>query len=173
MAPSRFAYAALLVVLACNPALAAEPLQYDCDTAAGAFSELKQPVAGSSFQRVTGKVQVLSGRIDQRWLPAAAIRLDSTDGHSIAVQLSAEGRDKGDITANLVAWHKDDSQTQNLGRYDRSEIRSFSISPASAGVTVQFGKEKFDLPFNLATLASVSVTCSTGEFLFTDLVLGS
>src|SRR5438309_1887264 len=80
----------------------APPLSYDCDSAEGAFSELKQVQPGPSY-RVTGRISARRLRQHDRWAPVASVRADAADGTmDVTLQLVAPHRPDGPLDVFLV-----------------------------------------------------------------------
>jgi hypothetical protein len=77
---------ALLSVAAADAARAA-PVNYDCDTPAGSYSELSQVQAGPAYH-VRGTITALQWRDDRRWSAVGQVRIETSDrSRSIAVRM--------------------------------------------------------------------------------------
>lgn len=166
----RMAMTALITAAAGGSAWAA-PLAWDCDTAAGAFSQIKQVQAGPNY-RIAGKVTPLQTRSHERWLPSAQVRIERP-GRKTAAALRIVPEQRGGrtfaVTANATVDGKETATT--LGRLSLDETLAFSLTASTEGVAVSAGGKSSKLPVVLGPGAEILVICSTGEFDFEALEL--
>jgi hypothetical protein len=153
-------------------ALAASPLEYDCDTASGSFSELKQPGIAGKPVAVRGTVQARQLRADGRWMPVAAASVKSDDGDIVMLRITAVEHDKGPLRLQLLTRKNGNNNEQVLASTPIDQAVPFSIVPSANGVAVTLGSERRQVAFAQDKPSATSVSCSTGEFLFTDLRFG-
>jgi hypothetical protein len=158
------------LVLAAEGAAAAAPLNYDCDTGDGHFSELSQVQAGSAY-RLRGTITPLRWGAHERWAPSAQIRLEN-GSRSIAVRLMrAPGEPRA--TFSIEVSSGGEPQRTLLGRVGLNEVLPFDLSLGASGdAAVQVGTERRTFHLDLGPNAKVSAVCSTGDFLFGGLDLG-
>jgi len=153
-----------------SAAAAAAPIRYDCDTAAGSFSEIEQGQKGPAYA-VAGTVEPVQLRTHEQWLPAAA-RVDSNDGkRSVALQLVPEVR--GGSTFAIVAVSADDDKKgrTRLGKIALGETLAFSIRAVGGSVRVEAAGKVATMPVAIGGGGRVGVSCSTGQFKFETLDL--
>jgi hypothetical protein len=92
----------------------AAPMSYDCDTAAGRFSELKQVQSGPAY-RISGRVAANELAVDKRWVPVANVTIKSADNQSLAMlRLTAPTR-KAPLEILLSITKAGNDTTQTLG----------------------------------------------------------
>ncbi len=72
MRTARGLFLAIALAAGTATAQSGPPIVYDCDTAAGHFSELNLPAPGPAFT-VTGRVQNLAVLRDKQYVPVARI----------------------------------------------------------------------------------------------------
>lgn len=149
----------------------AAPVSYDCDTAAGAFSEIRQKQDGPSYA-VAGKMGPRQLRAHERWLPTVRIWVEAADGRtSTALQLVPEVRG-GTVFAIVVTSSDGDKKGRTgLGKITLGETLAFSIRAGSEGVRVEAGGKSNLIPVAIGVGGQVGVSCSTGEFDFETLDL--
>lgn len=150
----------------------APPLSYDCDTAEGAFSQLKQVQPGPSY-RITGRISAHRLRQHDRWVPVATVRADAADGTmEVALQLVAPHRPDGPLDVFLVTRAgKSEPEQKLLGHAEIGGELPFELAVDRGKVRARIGSLNGDAKASLGSGASVGVSCSTGEFLFNDLRL--
>lgn len=161
----RMATAALIAIAAGGSAAAA-PLAYDCDTAAGAFSQIKQIQPGPNY-RIAGKVIPRQTRNHERWLPSAQVRIERP-GRRTAAAIRILPEQRGGKTFAVTAEAMLDGKESEtvLGRIRLDETLAFSLIASADGVVVTAGGQSSKLPVVLGRGAEILVICSTGEFDF-------
>jgi hypothetical protein len=152
-----------------GPANAA-PMSYDCDTAPGRYSELKQTEPGPAY-RVSGRIAANELAMDKRWVPVGNIVIESADGKNGArLRLFAPTR-RAPLDVVLSTNIGDKVETQTLGQVGLSQELAFSMTVADGRVKVEIGTMRGEAAIEMGAGASVGVTCSTGNFHFDDLRL--
>jgi hypothetical protein len=165
--------AAAALLWAASPTAAAAALSYDCDTASGSFSELKQSQAGPSY-RVSGRITARQLRVDKRWLPAGNVAIASADQKVfVMLKLSGLKRPKGPLEVILVNVDGGRKTQQVLGQIGLNETLSFTLSVQGSTARAEIGRMGGDTVAAIGPGGSVGITCSTGDFMFDDLKLDS
>lgn len=161
-----------LSLIAAAEAATAAPVNYDCDTPAGSFSELSQVQAGPAFH-VRGTITPLQWRDHRRWAPLGQVRIETSDrSRSIAVRvIRPRGAERAEF--DIAVDNGSGVVSSELGSLALNEALSFDISLIANGDTVvQIGAERRSYRLDLGRNVQVSAVCSTGEFLFRELDLG-
>jgi hypothetical protein len=175
---------ALALVVAISVSGAAQTatrgITYDCDTAAGHFSELILPAPASSFS-VTGNIRVLGIAKDKEWAPLARVRIGEAPTSPGSTLSSYGGLMLTALPGKAVSMRADIVQMFSFdvaGRTDEEGIAStlqatgatqlFRLSFDGRSVTVAVGSESRSVPLTVSEPV-VQVICSTGDFLITDL----
>ena len=162
---------ALLMLGGAGGATAA-PVDYDCDTAEGSFSQLSQRQAGPAYH-VRGTITPLQWREHERWMASAQVRLETRDrSRLLAVQvIRGQGAARAEFAVTVNSGSGPHSTT--LGDIALNETVPFDISLLATGdAVVQLGTERRVFHLDLGRDLQVNVICSTGEFLFGELDLG-
>ncbi|HEX8622424.1 MAG TPA: hypothetical protein VF718_10665 [Allosphingosinicella sp.] len=173
--------AAGLAFWAAQAPAAAAGITYDCDTAADHFSELVLPAPGASFV-VAGTVQLRALARSKTYAPIARLQIAT----SSASGQSPEGFAGFTLTALPTDSKKSTSEAVQMlgynanGREDETvplsvmtrpgTAQPFNLSYDGSQVVVNLGNEARTFPLKAAEPV-VRILCSTGEFLFTDLVI--
>lgn len=157
---------------------------YDCDTASGHFSVLMLPAPGQNFT-VTGKIELRAMAEIGDYVPLARLAIvdrpddaGSAIDDSVGFKLTALPErllrdDGGDDPFQMLSW---DARTGGEAHEARSFVPQtagplqFRLSYDGSEAKVEIdGKQQV---FALSTRSpAVRVICSTGEFLFTDLLI--
>ena len=166
--------AGLAAAMLLAQAATAAPVDYDCDTPIGDFSQLIQTQAGPAYH-VQGTIKPLQWRDDpdQRWAPLGQVRLMNADGsRSIAVRVARNpGAARGVVSVML--WNGGPPQSTAMGDVGLNEALPFELRALPSGdvvIIVRGQQQVFHL--DLGRSGKVEATCSTGEFLFGGLDLG-
>ncbi len=152
-------------------AAAAAPFSYNCDTAAGSLSEIKQEQNGPAYA-VAGKIGPRQTRTHERWLPTAMVRVEAKDGaRFVTLQLVPQVR--GGTTFAIVAasTNGDKKGRAELGKMELNETLAFTIRAGRESVRVEAGGKSIVFPVAIGAGGHVAVSCSTGEFDFGTLDL--
>lgn len=163
------AAAALLALAA--PATAA-PVEWDCDTPGGSFSELAQAQSGPAYH-VRGSISWQRSYRNSDYVPSAQLRIDNADrSRSIAVRMGQQpGAER--IELAVASGNRDEPERRAVGTAASEEAVPFEIEVAASGAaTVTFGTQRLALQVDLGPGARIAAICSTGEFLFRDLDFG-
>lgn len=161
--------AALLVA---PGAATAAPVKWACDTPGGHYSELSQIQAGPVY-RVAGTMKWAQSYADRRYAPAANIRIQSADGTRwIGVNMLAAAR-ASRIMFGVRVQNGGEPQDETLGTAAINEVVPFEVSVSPAGeIVMSIGGQRRTAQVNIGPGATVSATCSTGEFEFGTIDLG-
>jgi hypothetical protein len=150
------------------PASAA-PMRYDCDTPAGAMSEISQVQSGPKYA-LRVEVAAKRMRMNREWRPGASFRIRSADEHhEIGVQISAASHRSESLTVSLSAINGEDRRSYPVATVKVGETLRASLDVADGHARADIGGQKVDIPLDLGTGAKLVVTCSTGQFMFEKL----
>ena len=151
----------------------AAPVDYDCDTPAGSFSELSQTQAGPAYQ-LRGSITPRQWRDDRRWASVGQIRLENGDrSRSIALKVVRQPR-TAQAAIEVTLQSGGEPRTETLGAVALNQAVPFELrlDPAGEGVVVMGGQRRaFHL--DVGPNAKVQVICSTGEYLFSGFDFGN
>ena len=155
------------------PAHAAEQ-DYDCDTGAEHYSELKQALSGSRYE-ASGTITPRRMYVGDRYMTSARVSLQSADGRnflSFRLSGSAKAGDKTLMATLFVQIDGEEKETP-LGPVNLIKPLAFSLQvDAKGSARLSLGEWQRDLMMPLGSVAIASATCSTGEFQFDHLNLG-
>jgi hypothetical protein len=184
MTRDLYVQAAILALFGLPAQALAAGITYDCDTAAGHFSELVLP-SSSRQLTVSGNVRLNAAADSKDY--AAIVRIQvaspSSPGHTpsayagfsvSALPADARKMQNGASVIQMLSWNVADREDELLPLSILTKpgaIQPFRLSFDGRMVTVTLGKEEKSFPFS-ASEASVRIVCSTGEFLITDLMIG-
>jgi hypothetical protein len=147
------------------------PLRFDCDTAEGNSSELRATQAGPSY-RIRGQLTARLLRVHPRWQPTASVIVASADHKVVvALQMTAPKRPEGPLDLFLSGPGGDDRPRIELGQAAIGEKLPFELVVAGGKATARIGDRRAEVAAAVGAGAQVSVSCSTGEFLFEDFTL--
>jgi hypothetical protein len=173
---------AAAIAMGASPAVAAPAgIRYDCDTAADHFSELVLPAPGGSFV-VSGSVQLRAMAPSKKYVPLARIHIasaaapgqpaDAFAGFSLsALPADAKKTPSGASAIQMLSYNingKEDEALPLSLLTKPGTVQAFRLSYDGSRVTVNLGNEARSFPLSTAEPV-VTIVCSTGEFLFTDL----
>lgn len=169
-----------LAALAFPAAPSAAGIIYDCDTAANHYSELVLPAPGGAFT-VTGNVKLNAIAESSTYTPIARMQIGSASAPGQApsafagfslIALPAKQAPSGAAVQMLsynVSGKEDEalplSMLTKLGT-----VQPFRLSYDGSNVSVTLGNESKTFPVKTGETV-VRIVCSTGEFLFTDVVI--
>ena len=146
---------------------AAEPFTYECDTAAGAFSELAQPQSADAFT-ISGEVKAEKLRTDQEWWPMATILVDLGGHKGPRLQLIAPN---GHAKSVNVSIGESTENAQLIGSIPLNTAVPFRLTVDQSRIRVEAGGRSVDFKRPPNSHPVASLTCSTGEFLFDRLLI--
>lgn len=162
------------VFLATSPAIAAAqtgPMTYGCDTASGRFSMIEIEMPAAALQ-VSGKIKPVEFRKDSNWLPMANLRLESIDGQqSAAVRLGTDNAKSKQATAFMEGEIDGATRRGEPLKVDLGAETAFSLKVLSPNnVVITIGGQSARLPVVLGNRVKLKVSCSTGDFIFSEVV---
>lgn len=174
-------FCAALTALA-QPATAAG-ITYDCDTAANHFSELSLPAPGVPFT-VTGAVQLNALAQSTTYVPLARVQIaastapgkspDAYAGFSLeALPANAKQTPSGSPAVQMLTWNsagKEDEVLPLSLLTKPGTVQAFTLTYDGSNVSLNLGNEAKSFRMKAAEPV-VRIICSTGEFLFTNLVI--
>jgi hypothetical protein len=158
-------------------------ITYDCDTAANHYSELVLPAVGGRFT-VSGNVQLIALAEVSKYTPLARIQISSPSepGKSpasfagvavMALPADAKETSTGSAAIQMVAFNangKDDEIVPLSMLAKPGGTQSFSLAFDAGMVVASIGNESRTLSVKTPEPV-VRIVCSTGEFLFTNLII--
>lgn len=151
----------------------ATPLEYDCDTPANNFSEIKVPIQTKGF-KIKGKISPTKFSRGT-FLPVGNVRITGDDKKSsVAIRTIAQSNNAKHADIFVALDISGDTRQGIIDKVKLAESFDFSIqvlSPDSVLTTINNQAIKNEL--NLVDSAVLSITCSTGEFKFTDIEWGN
>ncbi|WAC24570.1 hypothetical protein [Blastomonas sp. SL216] len=177
----------LLLVLIANtaPEPASQGITYDCDTASGHFSSLVLPVPPGSFT-VQGKVQPRALADIGKWTPATRLTIVSRladagavpdDGAGFTIlALPAKMIDKraGKGIVQFVKWQENQAgkqtESEPFAIQPAMQAMDFSLRYDGKAVAMAIGGAETRVAVS-KPMSAVRIICSTGEFLYTDLMI--
>lgn len=162
---------------------AAAGITYDCDTAANHFSELNLPAPGAPFT-VTGAVQLNALAASSTYTPIARIQIaasaapgqspDAYAGFSLsALPADAKRTPSGAPAVQMLSFNSAGKKDEVLPLSMLTKpgtVQPFRLSYDGNNVSVNLGNEAKTFRMRAAEPV-VRIVCSTGEFLFTNLVI--
>lgn len=170
---------ALIAVPDAASAQNSDGIRYDCDTAANHFSELVLPAIPAPFI-VTGKVKLVTLAVSKDYVPMTQLAISSASdkpgpadedlaGFQYIVAPTARDKPPSLPFLAFVTQKAGDKDTgrQIIARPSDTEV-TFTLlyDAADATVIIDGHEKKFELK---ASRPVVRITCSTGEFLYSDL----
>ena len=155
-------------------------ITYDCDTAADHFSELILPAGATPFQ-VTGKVRLMQTAQSDDYSPVTRIAISnqaaapgpSNEGWAGLRYLVVPPSTRSRVSGALLSFSEKPADgaegSRPIGPPSAEEV-AFSLVFDGAEVTATMDGKEAKLTFRAARPV-VRIVCSTGEFLYTDLVI--
>jgi hypothetical protein len=162
--PRVFLGAAMIIGMSVR-AEALQPLTYDCDTAAGSYSELSQPAASSKYS-ISGVLTARKLRTDERWAPSATVTVKTSDSDRLSLQLIAADGTATQLQLLIRNVIDGKESTQPIGVVPVNQAVPFTIFVDGVAANFEAGGRTFNLNVPAGGTRTVSVACSTGEFLF-------
>ena len=171
------------IFLAVPAAAGAAGITYDCDTAANHFSVLSLPTGPAPFT-VSGIVQLNAIAASKTYAAGARIQIsspaapgDNADAYAgfslTALAADAKKTPSGlpgvQMLSYIVNGHEDEVVPLSTMTKPGTP-QPFTLAYDGNQVVVSLGAETKTLPLK-ASDPVVRITCSTGEFLFTDLAI--
>jgi hypothetical protein len=148
----------------------AAPIRYGCDTAAGRFSPIVVELPSAGFE-VSGTITPEAFRKDPKWVPTAVVRVEAIEGGSVAdVRFVSEGATARD---GLVTFSVKNDGTERKGNQQLLALGQpvpFVIKLLSdSEISVTAGKQAEKWPARFGSKLKLTIACSTGDFIFSDL----
>lgn len=149
-------------------------LDYDCDTRAEHFSELKTLQTGPKFE-IRGVLTALMLTKSKSFGPMASIALSSPDGKQdvrLRVALgSAVSKDTSDeeLPVGISTVVDGVRNEEYFAKAPMQQPLRFSIVAEGGQATLTIGGIEKSAKFDPGETAEASVSCSTGEFHFSEL----
>jgi len=156
-------------------------ITYDCDTAAGHFSDLVLPTPSGPFS-VTGSVTVNRIASDRKWAPIARLRIGSAEpapgrapDNYAGIEITAVPGKSVSLAAETVQIFSFDVQGRDseaiptsLGATGTAQPFQISYDGKSVAVGVAGQTRTYQMSSGAPV---VEIVCSTGEFLFSNLAI--
>jgi hypothetical protein len=169
---------ALISYCSACPTLA-KTIYFDCDARSEHFSHIKMTQSGPHHQ-ISGKITASTLARSSRYAPAATATLASEDGsQSIWVRMIGPMSSKdyiGQGTVDLGIMSRVDGapfKEERFAKADMHQAIDFSIDANENGhAIIRFGGVERRVPFKVTSQVIAGVSCSTGQFTFSDLDLG-
>jgi hypothetical protein len=169
-----------LIALATPSVSVAAGITYDCDTAADHFSELDLPAPNAPFT-VTGTVQINATAGSAKYMPLARIQIATATapGQSpnafagFTLEALAKQTASGVQAMQMLNYNvagKDDELLPTSIVTKPGTPQPFRLSYDGSVVSVTLGNEAKSFSVR-TTEPVVRLICSTGEFLFTNVVI--
>jgi hypothetical protein len=176
--------AAPMLIAAPGEALAqAKPdsgITYDCDTAADHYSELVLPAGAAPFT-VTGKVKLMNVVASTDYVPMARLAISNAQdqpgpssqgwtGFEFLVAPAAKGKQP---TISALAYsRKEEGKKTDMEIFGTPGATEVPFSLVYDGTQVAMSVDGHEKQFAFtAARPVVRIVCSTGEFLFSNLVI--
>jgi hypothetical protein len=156
--------------------MAAEPPRhtFECDTPAGHFSYWTQTLAGGQVE-VTGKVSFNELRADKKWSPIVNVYLRDGKDRSVAygMRFSALAKVQDFFVAKLLTPGGEEAIGGLGGVMPRTkEPVPFTLRlDAGGAMTVTVAASEAVAQLGTFKPATVELSCSTGDFEFTDVTI--
>lgn len=159
----------------------AASITYDCDTASGHYSQLVLPAPAGAFT-VSGSVQINQTYPNKTWIPIGRIKVGPPPPSPGAPQPAFGGIAFSALPGKAVSRPEKFIQFLSFVTAGKKEeilrhslqamgpAQRFTARATATEVTFTIGSESRTFPLP-AGPKSVEIVCSTGEFLFTDLVV--
>ena len=145
-------------------ALAAPSAAFGCDTAAGRFSLFELPMVGQHV-RVSGIMASPLVRKDERWSPKGSMYLT---GGGVGSGFSITRRPGSPWWLTLRVDGKESEPVASLSKFDPTPF-VLDVNAATGGVDLTFAGTSYHAAGTPFQNQMLQVSCSTGEFDFTDL----
>ena len=167
-----------IALVATGPAQG-QGFDYDCDTPAAHFSAVKTP-ARTGAQRISGSITVHALYSAERYLTAGLADIEARGAGGWRVQLGVTGRaseSKERLTGVLRIRRPDvaEPQTYTLGAFTVGDAPiPFELTlDANGQGRAQLGGQAMTFAVPAGQESRASLTCSTGDILFSGVSFGS
>jgi len=147
----------------------AGPMRFGCDTATGRFSPVTFPLTTSQLT-FTGTIKPVLFRKDPKWLPTAFVRVEDNNKQSITIRLTAENSKAEAADVKVEIRNGDDKSSAAAGTVPLESVLPFSISYGeNDDVAITVDGKKLSVPKRLGDKLTLSLICSTGDFIFEEI----
>ncbi|RVT43432.1 hypothetical protein [Sphingobium algorifonticola] len=168
----RFTTGSVVAIVAMGQAHAGV-IEYDCDTRAGRYSQVKMEQSGPDYV-LRGTVNAVELLSDAQYMPVANARLQSVDGnHMVGIRITAERQQKAVKKGEVfVAFQSSNNsrEPEVFGKVGMNVAVPFAIITDGKGkAKVTFAGVERILPFKIEGPVIASASCSTGQFYFKSL----
>ncbi len=145
--------------------------RFACDTATGRSSEFRIPLLASEF-RVTGTVQPILFRTDENWVPTAVLGLRNPEtGNRVSIRLAAPNGQAEGAFVSLAVDNGEGEQRSGVGTLALENVVNFALTYRQGGPSeITIGDQTFPISSDLGNRFDMSLGCSTGDFVFDQLV---
>jgi hypothetical protein len=145
---------------------------FDCDVPPAKFSEWTRSVSSQSLE-VSGTVQLIEPRQDQRWWPGASIFLyGDNSSEVIGLQLAVQRQAPDEAHVLIINQEAQPAELASLPW--RGNPLPFKIKLSRSGeFSVTVADKSRSVRVDGFRLAKMSLSCSTGQFKFTNVTVGA
>jgi hypothetical protein len=151
-----------------------QTFQFDCDVPPGKVSEWNGTVPPAMTQ-VSGRIQLIEARHDERWLPSASVRVVQAE-EKIGLRLYVTPDAPQVLQVELLRPGSKNQNDRGLLTTVPADTHSvaFTLSATAAGdIRVTIGGKDASLAATHFRAQKISLSCSTGEFKFVDVSVKS
>jgi len=151
-------------------AASANTTRFACDTPGGRVSEFRIPAGASQF-RVSGTIQPALFRAHERFIPLAIVSLRNSElGNAMIIRAAAEGAEAGSAFVSVSIKTGDDEQRTGVGTLAVDNVVNFEITYVQGGQSrFVIGEQTFTGTADLGSSFDLTISCSTGDFIFDDI----
>ena len=146
----------------------AAPILYDCDAAAGTYSNIDLTQSGPAY-RVVGRVAGNYFRRHNDWHPVANVRLIAANKKNAVGIRVRRVHLNGPIEFVLQTWVDGRESLKVLSTLRRDEPAPFSIEVEGGITRVRAAGQELVVDPVIGSGATIQIACSTGRFVFEDL----
>ena len=141
---------------------------FDCDVPPAKVSVWHGPVDSAKVVRVSGTVQLLEARHDERWQPVASIFLKDAEGQAAGLQFYFNWRQADKLQVGLYLGKRTPFTQMPMGNSRVSF--EFTVGPAGALAATVNDKSK-TLGQGEFNAHRISLSCSSGQFMFEQILV--
>jgi hypothetical protein len=147
----------------------AAPMRYSCDTADGSVSGLVQQQDGPNYA-LQAEIRAMRFGRHREVRPSARIQIRSADGNkAVWVQLSASAARPPALAISLFTDNGSEEKQYMVTTVRLGEAARVSMRTKAGALQAEVAGQVADIPIQIGPHAEISVTCSTGEFIFEKL----
>ncbi|MEL6238034.1 MAG: hypothetical protein AAFQ90_05510 [Pseudomonadota bacterium] len=170
-APAIASALAALTLAANASAASANTARFACDTAEGRVSEFRVPIKASRFT-LSGTIKPALFRGDDKWLPTAVVQLKNREtGNAMIMSLTAPSGEAPGAMVSVQQKTGGETKRSDVGTLAVGNLVNFTIV-YNRGAQNRFviGEQPIVSQGDLGTAFDLSLSCSTGDFVFEELV---